>query len=274
MKVVWPKRELIWVEGSTGYISVPFTWNLPRVRQTVTQLYHSIDRWIVGGPAVKLMPDYLDHVEIVDELPGVLQRVNPLATRTTLGCTFNCSFCGVDRIEGCFKELDDWPNLPIICDNNVLAASESHFQRVVDRLLSKWDWCDFNQGIDARLLTAGHAQQIARIKEPMIRLALDSDGLRAAWVRALELLLKAGIAKHRIRSYALVGFSGSVEADRERCSFIQSFKIKALPMWYTPLDAMQMNQVTNRQASMGWTYLGRREFMRDYYVRHGYKAGE
>ena len=60
---------------------------------------------MVGGPAVELMPDYLaglEHITIGRHMPGVLQRVNPLATRTTEGCTRSCGFCGVGtgRIEG------------------------------------------------------------------------------------------------------------------------------------------------------------------------------
>lgn len=266
-KGIWPKRPVVWVDGDTGYVSIPFTWNLPKVASELRQGSLFVRRWVVGGPAVKLMPNYLldiPNVTIGDAMPGVLQRVNSLATRTTLGCVRRCQFCGVKRIEPKFVELEEWPDLPIFCDNNVLAASESHFVRVIERV-RHWGWCDFNQGLDARLLNDGHAELLATIKKPVVRLALDGDEERESWVTAVERVRKAGIAKNRIRSYVLCGFLGSPEEDRKRCEFVESFGVMALPMWYHPLNALEYNAVTKEQADMGWTKRKQRELMCWYY---------
>jgi len=151
----WPKKAFYWIKDRILHVSIPFAWELPKVRQCFQQRSMFWDHALVGGPAVELIPDYFadfDFVSIGHEMPGMLQKINPLATKTTIGCINRCRFCAVPKIEGKFKELDDWPDLPIICDNNLLASSQPHFDRVIDRL-KKHEWADFNQGLDARLLT-------------------------------------------------------------------------------------------------------------------------
>lgn len=269
----WLKRPLHWYEGDTLKISIPFTWALPAARAIISKR-PLIPRVIVGGPGAYLMPDYfadLPQVTIGYNEPGVLQRFNPMATRTTTGCIRRCSFCAIGNglIEGGgFKELDDWPDLPIIADNNLLAASQSHFDRVIDRLV-KWGWADFEQGLDARLLTDYHAARIAQIKKPEVRLALDSMAYADQWEDAFAMLRRAKIAKHRIKSYALIGHTTGVDEAWDRCAWIERHKIKALPMWYHPLDTLSWNKVTPGQAALGWTDELRKGIMGYYYKHRG-----
>jgi hypothetical protein len=261
----WPKDILEWHKDVTGYLSVPFTWLLPKARARVQQRDWLVRHWVVGGPAVRLMPDYwLGDAEVRADIPSVLQRVNPLATRTSTGCIRTCGFCGVRRIEGEFAELSDWPDLPILCDSNLLATSEGHFARVIERL-RRHGWADFNQGLDARLLTNFHANLIASIPKPIVRLALDNDRDRQPWADAVERLRTAGVPKSAIRSLVLCGFGGGPDEDRERCEYVESFGIKASPMWYHRLDSLQCNTVTEQQRSMGWTHRKRRALMCWYY---------
>lgn len=262
----WPKNIVEWHGGDQGYLSVPFTWLLPKARARIKQKDLFVREWHVGGPAVKLMPDYLADCDaaIGGDMPGVLQRVNPQATRTTIGCIRRCGFCGVRRIEGDFRELSEWPDQPILCDNNLLAASDQHIERVV-RMVRKHGWCDFNQGLDARLLTTYHATLIATVPKAIVRLALDHDRDRDAWGDAVERLLDAGIPKSRIQSYVLCGFDGGPDEDGARCKYVEWFGLKPLPMWFHPLDTLERNPVTDRQVAMGWTHRKRRELMCWYY---------
>lgn len=268
----WPKAPYYWREGPTLMVSIPFTWNLPGVYAKLSQASFLWEDAIVGGPAVDLMPDYfmaLPWVTVGHEMPGILQRVNPMATRTTTGCPNKCGFCaiGIGKVEpGGFRELEDWPDLPVICDNNLLAASLQHFDKVIDRLI-KWGWADFNQGLDARLLTGHHAKRLAEIKKPTVRLALDHPGLMDAWGEAYDLLRGAGIAKSNIHSYAIIGFNSDPLEAWSRCQWIESHGIKAFPMWYHSLNQMKYNSVTPEQASLGWN---KREYNRimGYYYQH------
>jgi len=267
---MWPKAITEWQEGRTGYLSVPFTWLLPEAQARISQTDMFIDRWIVGGPAVKLMPDYLTGCDIQDHYPGILQKINRNATRTTLGCPNKCPFCGVRKIEGEFLEIEDFPPGNILCDNNILAASTPHLNKVA-AMLQQFDSCDFNQGVDARLITPTIAKWFTTLPKPIIRLACDDDSEKEPWADALATLLHAGVPKSRIRSYVLVAFNAKPEQDWSRCEFVESFGIKALPMWFHPLNALQRNTVTPIQYQLGWTDQKRKQLMRWYYKHSGTK---
>ncbi|MGE4536303.1 MAG: hypothetical protein AB7D37_04425 [Desulfovibrio sp.] len=266
----WPKGPTTWIAGRVLFVSIPFTWNLPAVRESLSRPNLLWERAIVGGPAVDLMPVFfagLGHVTVGNDLPGVLQRVPPLATRTTTGCPNQCGFCAIGRglVEpGGFRELEDWPDLPIITDNNLFAASPTHFDRVMDRL-ERWGWCDFNQGVDCRLLSEHHAERIARIKRPVVRLALDNMRQADAWEIAQGRLLRAGVPQSAIRSYALVGFDAGPDEAWCRCQWVEGHGVKALPMWFHRLDSLERNAVTPMQEALGWTNEERMRLMQWFY---------
>lgn len=272
---MWPKKPTYWVESRVLRISIPFTWNLPEVKREIQQRSFFWDGVEVGGPAVELMPgffDGMDHVQVGHKCAGVLQRINPLATRTTLGCVRRCGFCaiGTGRIEGRFTELDDWPDLPVLCDNNLLAASKEHFDRVINRLVAH-GWTDFNQGMDFRLLTDYHVKRMTEIKRPTIRLVLDHMDYRDKWQEAFDRLCDAGIAKKNISSYCLIGFNSAPREAWQRCEWVEAHGIKAYPMWFHPLDALQNNVVTTDQAKFSWNDEERRHIMGFYYKHRGDK---
>lgn len=240
----WPKAPYEWQDNGRLHISVPFTWNLPAVRdRLLTGDLFGEERPLVGGPAVMLYPDYLaDVAEVGIHLPGVLQRVNPLATRTTVGCPNRCRFCAVPTIEGEFQELADWPDLPILCDNNLLAASQMHFDRVIDRL-RRHTGVDFNQGLDARLLTDHHARRLAEL-DATIRLAWDHTSTERFLLQAVSKLRRAGIPRKRIRCYVLIGFHDTPDDALYRLEVLyHGLGIAPNPMRYTPIDQMAREYV-------------------------------
>ena len=263
----WPKRPFEWIEDGTLHISVPFTWNLPDVQSRIMRTWMPVR---VGGPAVELMPGFLCGAQVGGALPGVLQRVNPLATRTTYSCPCRCGFCGVGRgmIErGGFRELADFPAGPIVCDNNLLAASPAHLERVV-AMLQPFGWADFNQGIDASLVTQEIADLIASIGKPIVRLALDSMAEVPAWEAAYECFRQAGIAKDRLRTYVLIAYESGPDDSWKRCSLVEGRRHgTTLPMWYHPLDALEYNAVTDDQRKLGWTEDERDRIM-GYFWKH------
>jgi len=266
----WPNGPTRWIKNNTLFVSIPFTWNLPALRVEFEQRDFEYNRIVVGGPALKLMPGYFSDKNIAEALfyPGVLQRINPLATRTTIGCPNRCGFCAVPKTEGAFVELDDWPDLPIICDNNLLAASRKHFDKVCDRL-EKHKWSDFNQGLDARLLTDYHAGRLARLPGCIVRLALDSIKTECVWMEAYESLIAHKFPKSRIRSYVLCGFESCPSDAWERCGFIETFGVKALPQWFHPLDALEQNAVLDCHRKYGWNEREKNRIMGYFYKHRG-----
>lgn len=275
----WQEGILTWEDCGSLCISVVFTWHLPLVRKYAEAMRHRRVR--IGGPAAGLMPQFLADcgAEVGGDYPGVLQKFNPLATRTSIGCIRMCEFCSVPITEGAPTlaqfgrrqiELPDWPDLPVISDNNVLANSIAHFDRVCDRL-ERHAWCDFNGGTDARLLTDHHAERIARLKRPVVRLALDSLSYADKWEEALERLLRAGVAKRNIRTYCLMGWgphgrpSTTPEESWGVCEFIEARGIKPLPQWFHELNALEHNIVTEKQKASGWNDYERRRLMQWFY---------
>jgi hypothetical protein len=282
IKNIWKTGILSWHERDAMNISVVFTWDLPEARK-IADLYR--DRKVrIGGPAVELakleLPGFFlgCHAEIGGDYPGVLQRFNHLATRTSVGCPRKCKFCSVPRVAAMksiemsgapITALADWPDLPVLADDNLLFTPAAHFDKVCDRL-EKWGWCDFNQGIDCRKLTDYHAERIARIKHPKVRMALDNPALFAVWDEAFEKLRRAGITKHNIHTYCICADTSAekpatIEMAWDVCRFVEKHKVKPYPMWFHPLNSLERNKVTPEQAKIGWTDYERRRIMQWYY---------
>lgn len=274
--VTWPKKPTAWIEQRTMFVSVPFTWDTPNVREDLKQRSILWDRAVVGGVGVYLRPagiEKIPWVSIQHTLPNALQRVNPNATRTTYGCVNRCPFCAVPHTEGRLKELDDWPDLPILIDSNLLAASEAHIDRVMDRL-EKHTNPEFNQGLDCRLLNDHHAERIGRLDHPIVRLALDNTNLKDQWEQAYQLLRKHGVVKRSIRSYVLCGFDSGIDDAWDRCKFVEAHGVKPQPAWFHSLDAMRPNETTPHHEQFGWNDYERRRIMQWFYQHKRAKPPE
>jgi len=193
-----------------------------------------------GGPAVAMRRDFWTGIAKVSGNVDALPRHNPNATFTSRGCPRKCGFCIVPKIEGDLIELDEWPIRPIVCDNNLLACSKNHFDNVINKLkgLKK---VDFNQGLDARLLTDHHANRLTEINLEIVRLAWDHISLENKIIVAIERLVGVGIPKSKIRVYVLIGFNDTPEDALYRLQTLKDFGVWPSPMRYQPLDAVRRN---------------------------------
>jgi len=229
-----------WTERNTAYISCVFSWDIQNAYQLCvsyrTQGYHVR----AGGPAIALNPDPFKEIAELGGTVHALPHHNPNATFTSRGCIRKCRFCAVPRLEGDLVELDDWEVKPIVCDNNLLACSQNHFDKVIDRLKTVRG-VDFNQGLDARLLTKYHAGRIAELNLRMVRLAWDDTRLESQFMAAYEKLRKARIPKRKISVYVLIGFNDTPEDALYRLKTINSLGSYPQPMRYQPIDALKKN---------------------------------
>lgn len=244
----WSKRLVEHTDNGIARLSVAFTWDLPLAYQRAVWLREMSQHVIAGGPAVRLMPDYLaDVAEIGTDWPDAVRNHNPLATFTSRGCIRRCPFCAVWRTEGRLRELEDWPIRPIVCDNNLLACSKQHFDDVIDRL-KPLSAIDFNQGLDARLLTKHHAERLAEL-DCTVRLALDDIRYESQFMAAWGRLRSEGLPPNRIRVYVLFGFNDTPDDALYRLRLVQSLGTWPNPMRYQPLDAL----VRNSYVAPNWT---------------------
>lgn len=244
---MWFKKPIHWEDNTAHYYSIVFSWQLHKWIKTVQPELDG-KKIIVGGPAVKLNPEIIPSFVIIGKDIPTLWRHNIFATKTSTGCIRNCSFCAVPKLEGKLKEIKKWEVKPILIDNNLLACSIKHFDSVIDNL-KKLKWCDFNQGLDARILTKYHAGRFAELKNPLIRLAFDHTKNEKQFLKAFELLRNAGINKKNIRVYVLIGFKDTPEDALYRLRLVNNLKIKTSAMRYQPLDTKNRNEYVDKN----WT---------------------
>ena len=207
-----------------------------------------------------LPPDY----SIFDnqELPFDSVLNNNYLLRATKGCTRKCSFCDVQKI--CEGYIDKLPILPIIkyiesnfglkkdilfFDDNTLISDkiidiveelkEAGFYRGA-KLNKRNRACDFNQGMDLRLLEDGKMDLIKSICVNPIRFAFDNIAIKELFKKKIETIVSNGI--RNISVYVLYNYNDTPEDFYERISISANFnelyncRIISFPMKYIPND--------------------------------------
>jgi len=222
----WRKGIVTWVIGDTLNISVPFTWLLSDANKLAHKWKGSVK---IGGPGI-MQPSQ------VDDLEPILYH-NPCATFSTRGCVNKCGFCAVPHLEGALKEIHNFRPAPLICDNNLLAASKKHIRYVVDQS-RQFPFVDFNQGLEARRFTPEIADILGELN-CKVRFAFDHWGQEAVVKDAIDLCRQR--TTNDIQVYCLIGYDDTPESAQARLELIRSWNVLPNPMRYQPLDAEKRN---------------------------------
>lgn len=247
----WKKGIASWQACDVLYLSIPFTW---LVNEAISIIKKSKNKVIVGGPGAILLRDRFDGLAEVQEDASPFEPIiyhNPFATFTTRGCPNKCPFCAVPKIEGKFREILDFTPRPIICDNNFLASSKKHFDRVIDKI-KIFPYVDFNQGLEARLFTSRIADRFSELKRVKIRFAFDKLSDEKYVVDAINLAKKKGLKD--IACYLLFGFKDSPEDAFYRAELLHSMKVQIYPMRFQSLNAERRNCYVPKDKK--WTEYG------------------
>ena len=128
----------------------------------------------------------------------------------TRGCSRRCEWCLVPRKEGSIRPAANWEKIRradsrkiIFMDNNVLASG--HGLEQIKRMGREPVWVDFNQGLDARLITPEIARMLAQLHWiRFVRLACDTSEMVPVIRQATAYLREAGVSPSRFWAYALV----------------------------------------------------------------------
>lgn len=164
------------------------------------------------------------------------------------GCPRNCDFCHVAPKEGrCSQKVADlsefWRGQGHIClsDPNILACPE--WKILLDQLIKSGATIDFNQGIDARLITPEKATLLASMKLKTPHFAMDSmkvvepvkKGLRL-YVNAYK-TIKGKWNWRNAKVFCLTNFDTTFEQDMQRIKAIQECECYPYIMIYNKPSA-------------------------------------
>lgn len=176
----------------------------------------------------KTAPDYSIYPD-VDYAIGFLTR----------GCIRSCPWCIVPVKEGQIRPASIWNEIKrpdsdriIFMDNNVLASSYGLQQ--IDAMGGQKIWIDFNQGLDARLITPEAAALLARLRWiRFVRLSYDTSEMLPVIEQAVAYMKEAGIAKFRFWAYLLVR---DVEDAKERAIALSEMGVESYAQPYRDYD--------------------------------------
>jgi len=157
------------------------------------------------------------------------------------GCIRKCPFCAVPKLEPNFIFKKSIKNLiypshkkVIFWDNNLMASP--CWKEVLQEVRELGLKVDFNQGIDARILTPEKAETIASLKTELIRIAFDGRDSEKDVEKGVRLLIEAGVRPKKILAYLLYNFDDSPEDLLHRLKKTMEWGIASYPMRYQPIS--------------------------------------
>lgn len=128
----------------------------------------------------------------------------------TRGCIRSCAWCVVPRKEGALRVVGDIERVAagrrevVLLDNNFLAAPFDFVREQLEKAAQLRLKLDFNQGLDARLMTPAIAALLARCKWiRFIRFSCDTLGMIDPIREAAKMVREAG-CRREIFCYMLV----------------------------------------------------------------------
>jgi hypothetical protein len=183
------------------HISVVFTWDIYKVISLHKNWLNHGKIIKVGGPAY--------HGESIDGFKAGMYLRQGI-TITSRGCPFRCPWCFIKQD---LIEIDDFPEGNIIQDNNLLACSRQHLDKVFS-MLSKQHRIQFSGGLDSRLLTDSIVERLRGLKIYQLFLSYD-DPLRFNSILFVAEKLKRYFRRNQLRCYVLIGFGDDTIPEAE-----------------------------------------------------------
>ena len=204
----------LWREDADEvHISTVFTWDIPtaeRLRKSWADYYPVVK---VGGPA------YGDPGG--EFTPGMYVKAGIVFT--SRGCPNRCDFCLVPEREGCIRELEVKDG-HIVQDNNLLACSRNHIERVFRMLRQQKKSAIFAGGLEPGRISLWVVDAMRGLRIRELFLAFDSWGKEKAFAKAMRRL--KDFPRRKLRTFVLIGRDG-IDRDRERLE--RAWELGALP---------------------------------------------
>lgn len=159
---------------------------------------YDADQVICGGTGYDIasrLPDHIDRMQPDYSIyPNV--RQDTAFGFLTRGCPNKCRWCVVPRKEGIihpYMDVDEIAiegrNKLVLMDNNILAAGDYAVEQL-NKIIERGYRVDFNQALDARLVTDEFARLLAQVKwiDRRIRFGCDTPHQIGECERAIALI--------------------------------------------------------------------------------------
>ena len=198
----------------------------------------------------------------------------------TRGCPRGCGFCHVAPKEGkCSRKVADlsqfWNGQGniILSDPNILACKDA--PDLLEQLVESKAKVEFNQGLDARLLTQEKAEKLARMNLSLPHFAMDTMESMEPVRKGLKLYVearKAFTGKWNWRNakvFCLVNFNTTHQQDMERIKAIQECECWPYVMVYDKPSAPAITRRLQRWTNNAIAYASSQNF--DDYQAYFYK---
>lgn len=241
-------------EAQKIYFSIIFTWDIPELIRQVNLVLDWGMQVEIGGPAATFMSKYIEAHTGIRPHRGLDARFeyeygNYEITFTSRGCPHGCSFCGVKKVEPVPVVYDLFPDAPVIADNNILATSMAHQERVVDHFRELLWLMDFNSGFDVRFFDESHFKLYSQLRLKCWRFAFDNMAVEGDVRRVGEFMRAQGLDRHKVTFYVLIGFPGQTLEDcLHRLNTVIELGHNPYPMRFWPLNSLDRKYV-----APGWT---------------------
>lgn len=175
------------------------------------------DNTIKGGTGYGIMNELPPEIDAMFPDYSLYPKCNHAIGFLTRGCIRKCQWCVVPKKEGTIKPYRTWSQIKrqdsrdiVFMDNNVLACQ--HGLEQIEDMGGENVRVDFNQGLDARLITDDAAAMLSKLKWiRFIRMSADTDAMLDVVLTAIDRLEKHGVKPYRIFVYVLVQDIGSAE---------------------------------------------------------------
>ena len=204
MKIsAWHKRQgdiVEWAEACVHY-DVLYQSKIFRSSPDVEGAYiaDEIRKGGTGYSLTEVLPDEIDRMQPDYTIyPWIKPR--EAYGFLTRGCPNKCKWCVVPKKEGAIRPYMDVDEIAqhgkrpylTLMDNNILAAGDYAVEQL-EKIIRGGYHVDFNQAMDARLVTPQYARLLSRVKWfPYIRFGCDTRAQIEHCERALALLHENG----------------------------------------------------------------------------------
>lgn len=211
-------------EADVVYVSCTFTWDIEEAERLAAAWgqYYPVR---LGGPAIRgaYSPTFP---------PGRFVRTG--VTFTSRGCPGNCPWCLVPEREGKLVELDEIAPGYVIQDNNFLATSTNHRQRVYRMLAEQRRGAEFRGGLEAARITDEVADELRGLRIREAWLAADTAGALKPLRQAVKRLSFLGLRSNRLRCYVMIGRGEAVEQAEARLESVWGIGAMPFAQLYQP----------------------------------------